>query len=183
MQFESDLKKAMQAALDHLKSELKGLRTNRANPAILDMVSVEVYGTQMKLKELANITVPESRQLVISPFDQNNLNAIGKAIEKANLNLQPRVDGQVIRITFPPMDEALRKEIAKQCKKYAEAAKVAIRDIRGRFIKIVKKQKDDKLLSEDELKKAEKKIQEFTDSFCKDTEALAVQKEKEILEI
>ncbi len=183
MQFEDDIKKAMQLAMDHLKTELRGLRTGRANPGVLDGVRVEAYGTQMKLKELANINVPEPRQLLISPFDQSNLNPINKAIEKANLNLQPKIDGHVIRITFPPMDEGLRKDIAKQCKKFGEKAKVAIRDIRGKFMKIAKKQKDDKVMPEDELKKVEKKIQEFTDSFCKEIDALTEQKEKEILEI
>jgi len=183
MQFEDELKKVMQTAVEHLKGELKGLRTGRANPAILDAVRAEVYGTQMKLKELANLTVPEPRQLLISPFDQNNLIPISKAIEKANLNLQPRIDGHVIRITFPPMDESLRKEIAKQCKKYGEAAKVAIRDIRGRSMKNAKKKKEEKVISEDEQKKEEKKIQEFTDSFCKEIDTMVVNKEKEILEI
>jgi len=181
MTFEDELKKVMQTAVEHLKGELKGLRTSRANPAVLDVVRAEVYGTQMKLKELANLTIPEPRQLLISPFDQNNLAPISKAIEKANLNLQPRIDGQVIRITFPPMDEALRKEIAKQCKKYGEAAKVAIRDIRGKSMKNAKK--DEKAISEDECKKEEKKIQEFTDSFCKEIDILVTNKEKEILEI
>ena len=180
---EQEIKATMQAAVDHLKTELKSLRTNRANPAVLDTVAVEVYGTKMKLKELANVTVPEARQLLISPFDQNNSGPISKAIEKANLNLQPKIDGHVIRIIFPPMDESLRKEIAKQCKKYGEAAKVATRDIRGKFMKNAKKRKEEKVISEDDQKKEEKKIQEFTDSFCKEIDILAAAKEKEILEI
>lgn len=180
---DNEVKTAMQSAVEHLKGDLKGLRTNRANAAILDTVAVEVYGAKMKLKELANITVPEPRQLVVAPFDRNNLNPISKAIESANLNLQPRVDGHVIRITFPPMDESLRKEIAKQCKKFGEAAKVAVRDIRGRFMKEAKKKKEDKTITEDEQKREEKQVQEATDSFCKEIDALVVKKEKEILEI
>src|SRR5271170_3118986 len=123
-------KAKMQAALEHFKTDLKNLRTNRANPGMLDGVLVEAYGSHMRIKELANVTVPEPRQLLISPFDPQTSAAIAKGIEKANLNLQPVVEGQVIRINVPPMDESMRKQIVKQGKQKAEDSKIALRDIR-----------------------------------------------------
>src|SRR5690242_8842601 len=120
---EKQAKAAMQAALDHLKQELKALRTGRANSAVLDKVMVEVYGTHVRLKEVANVTVPEARQILVTPFDFGNAHAIKKGIEAANLGLNPMVDGKVIRINVPPMDEAIRKQIAKQCKENGEKSK------------------------------------------------------------
>ena len=173
----------MQAAVEHYKTELKNLRTNRANPAILDGVVVEVYGAQMKLKELANVTVPESRQLLISPFDPQTAGAIAKGIERANLNLQPVVEGQAVRINVPPMDEAMRKQIAKQGKQKAEDSKITIREIRRKNNELVRKQKTDGIITEDVMKKDEKTIQEFTDKFCKEIDDLYTAKEKEILTV
>lgn len=173
----------MQAALEHFKGELKSLRSNRANPAMLDSVFVEVYGTQMRLKELANITVPEPRQLLISPFDPQTVHAIVKGIEKANLNLQPQVEGQVIRINVPPMDESMRKQIVKQGKEKAEDSKIAVRDIRRKSNEIARKQKADGIITEDVMKKEEKSIQELTDKYCKDIDDLLNAKEKEIMTV
>lgn len=120
---ESEVKHAMQAALEHLKAELKTLRTGRANASILDKVHVELYGSHMPLKALANITVPEARQIVVTPFDHSTINTISKAIEAANLGVNPMVDGKVIRINVPPMDESARKRMAKQCKEHGEKNK------------------------------------------------------------
>lgn len=176
-------KTKMQATVDHFKQELKGLRSNRANPAILEGVIVEVYGSGMRIKELANISVPESRQLLISPFDPQTAAAIAKGIEKANINLQPIVEGQSIRIMIPPMDESMRKEIVKQGKKKAEDSKITIREIRRKANEQVRKEKADGLIAEDMMKKAEKTIQELTDKFCKEIDDLFTQKEKEILTV
>jgi len=173
----------MQAALDHFKGELKTLRTNRANPAMLDSVVIEVYGSSMRIKELANVTVPEPRQLLISPFDPQTSGAIVKGIEKANLNLQPSAEGQVIRINVPPMDESMRKQIVKQGKQKAEDAKVVIRDIRRKNNELARKQKADGLLTEDVMKKEEKGIQELTDKCCKEIDDLFSAKEKEIMTV
>lgn len=173
----------MQAALDHFKQELKNLRSNRANPSMVESVMVEVYGSQMRLKELASITAAEARQILVSPFDPQTTSAIAKGIERANLNLQPVMDGNVIRIHIPPMDEATRKEIVKQGKKKTEEAKVIVREIRRKSNEVLRKQKADSLITEDEMKKTEKNIQELTDQFCKDMDALFVQKEKEILTV
>ena len=180
---ESQVKAAMQATLDHLKSELKTLRTGRANSSILDKIHVEIYGSHMPLKALANINVPEARQIVVTPFDHANTNAISKAIEAANLGVNPMVDGKVIRINVPPMDEAIRKQIAKQCKEFGEKTKVSLRDVRRKFNDLARKQKTDGLIPEDQMKKLEKHIQELTDKFCKDVDAACAEKEKEIMTI
>lgn len=176
-------KAKMQAALDHFKQELKSLRSNRANPAVVENVSVEVYGAQMRLKELASITSPEPRQILVAPFDPQTKGAIAKSIERANLNLQPIVDGNNVRINIPPMDESTRKEIVKQGKKKAEDAKVVIREIRRKSNEQVRKQKVEAVITEDEMKKTEEIVQKLTDQFCKEIDALFVQKEKEILTV
>ncbi|SRR5581483_3566524 len=183
MSITAETKTKMQAALEHFKTELKNLRTNRANPGMLDGVSVDVYGSQMRIKELANVTVPEPRQLLITPFDPQTAGAIGKGIEKANLNLQPMVEGAIIRINVPPMDESMRKQIVKQGKQKAEDSKIAIRDIRRKNNELARKQKADGLITEDVMKKEEKGIQDLTDKFCKEIDDLFTAKEKEIMTV
>ncbi|MBN2479523.1 MAG: ribosome recycling factor [Parachlamydiales bacterium] len=180
---EQEVKKSMQGSIDQFKEELKNIRTSRANPSVLDSVRVEVYGSSMKLKDIANITVPESRQLLITPYDANNTGPIGKAIEAANLNLSPKVEGNVVRINIPPMDEQIRKEMVKKCREKAESAKVKIRELRRKFNEIVRKQKQDNDIPEDIMKKEEKMIQEMTDRYCKDIDCLCSSKEKEVLEV
>lgn len=173
----------MQAVIEHFKGELKTLRTGRANPALLDGVTVEAYGTQMRIKELATVSIPESRQILITPFDPQMAGPIAKAIEKANLNLLPVVEKQLIRINVPPMDEAMRKTIVKQGKQKKETALVGIREVRRKLNETVRKQKAEGELTEDALKKEEKAIQEHTDRACKEVEELFAVKEKEILTI
>lgn len=180
---ENNIKTAMQAAVDHVKNELKSLRTGRANPAVLDGVKVEVYGTLMRIRDIANISTPEPRQILITPYDAHNAAPIGKAIEGANLNLQPVVDGNLVRINIPPMDQALRKDMVKICKKKAEDGKIVIRDIRRKFNDEVRKDKTSGDITEDMLKSNEKKIQDLTDKFCKNIDTICAEKEKEILEI
>jgi ribosome recycling factor len=183
MSIEKETKESMEQAIAHLQKELKTLRSSRANPEILDSVQVEAYGTQMRLKELANVTTPEARQLLITPFDPSTLQAISKAIELSDLGLRPMAEGQSLRITIPPMDESTRKEIAKQCKKKAEEAKVSIRDVRRKSNELARKQKADGDIAEDELKKEEKKIQDLTDAYCKKVDDICTTKEKEILAV
>jgi ribosome recycling factor len=180
---EPQVKTAMQATLDHLKAELKTLRTGRANASILDKIHVEVFGSHMPLKALANINVPEARQIVVTPFDHSNINAISKAIEAANLGVNPMIDGKVIRIKIPPMDESIRKQMAKQCKELGEKTKVSLREVRRKFNDQVRKQKADGLIPEDQMKRAEKTIQDLTDKFCKDVDTVCAEKEKEILTV
>ncbi|MEM8629151.1 MAG: ribosome recycling factor [Chlamydiota bacterium] len=183
MSKEQETKQAMQATLQHLQEELKHLRTSRANPAMIDCVLIEVYGSSMRLKDIASITTPEARQLLITPFDRSNASAIAKGIEQANLNLLPLVDGHAVRINIPPMDQNTRKEIVKKCRQKGEEAKVSIRDARRKSNEIVRKEKADGLIPEDMQKKREKMIQEYTDQFCKQVDELCALKEKEILEI
>ena len=183
MSQEIEVKKNMQSVLEHFKDDLKNIRTSRANSSMLDSVKVDVYGSHMRIKELANITVQDSRQIIVTPFDRNNVNAVSKGIEAANLNLQPIVDGHIVRINIPPMDEQIRKEMVKKCKEKAEAAKVRIREIRRKFNEILKKQKQSGDIAEDIFKKEEKLIQDLTDKFCKDIDLATSQKEREVLEV
>lgn len=183
MSITEETKKKMLAAIEHFKGELKNLRTGRANPSVLDNVHAEVYGAQMRIKELANVTTPEARLLLVTPFDPQTAGAIVKGIEKANLNLRPILDGHVVRIPIPPMDETVRKEMVKQGKKKGEEAKVAIREIRRKQNEAVRKQKADGEIAEDQVKKAEKTIQEYTDQYCKEIDDLLHVKEKEIMTV
>jgi ribosome recycling factor len=174
-------KAKMVAAIEHFKNELRNIRTGRANPGMVEHVSVEVYGSSMRLKDVASISTPEPRQLLITPFDPQITNTIGKAIEKANLGFMPIVDGNIVRIKIPPMTEELRKKMAKTCHEELEEAKISIRNIRREANDLVRKQKDE--IGEDVVRKWEKEIQELTDKFCKDAEELSEKKEKEIATI
>lgn len=176
-------KQKMVAAIEHLKNELKSIRTGRANPAMLDHVNVEIYGNTMRIKDVASVTAPEARQLLITPFDPSTNSAIGKSIEKANLGFQPIVDGNVVRIRIPPMDQNLRNNMVKECHKRKEEAKVSIRNIRGDANKAIRKAKSDSIITEDDVKKQEKQVQELTDKFCKEADDLADKKEKEVTTI
>lgn len=180
---EAEIKTKMQASLDHFQQELKGLRSNRANPAMVEGVAIEIYGTTMRVKELASVTAPEPRQLVITPYDPQTAHAIAKGIEKANLNLQPVLESGAIRIHVPPMDQSVRTQIVKQAKEKAENGKIAIRDIRRKSNETLKQLKSKGDVTEDALKKMEKTIQELTDQFCKQIDALLATKEKEIMAV
>ena len=183
MSIESDTKNKMEEALDHLKKELTGLRSGRANPSMVEGVQVEVYGSQMKIRELATVTTPESRQLLISPFDPQTAGPISKGIQKANLGLNPILENNVIRIQIPPLDEAMRKQIVKQAKEYGEGAKIAIRNSRRDSNTRIKEEKNTGELTEDQVKGEEKKVQKLTDDFCKQVDDLCNSKEKEILTV
>lgn len=181
MSIVKQIESKMKTSLEHFKNELKNLRSNRANPAMLDGVFIEVYGSKMRIKELASITTPESRQILISPFDPQTLQAISKGIEKDNsLNLRPVVEGQQIRINIPPMDGSMRDKLAKQVDAKAEEEKIAIRIIRQSGNESARKQKTEGLITEDEMKKNEKEIQKLTDTFCKEIEKLAQDKKQEV---
>jgi len=180
MSISDQTKAKMITALEHLKQELQSIRTGRANTGMLDGVTVEVYGSSMRLKDIASVTAPESRQLLVTPFDASNTNAIGKGIERANLGVMPIVDGNVVRIKIPSMDDSMRKEMIKLCHKRREEAKVSIRNIRREGNDHARKLKTDGEMAEDILKKTEKTIQDLTDKFCKDADDLSDKKEKEI---
>lgn len=175
-----DTKSKMTAAIEHFKNDLKNIRTGRANPGMVEHVMVEMYGSMMRLKDVASINAPEARQLLITPFDPQNASVIGKSIEKANIGFMPIVDGHVVRIKIPPMTEDLRKKMAKICHEEREKAKISIRNIRRDANELVRKQKADGDIAEDVMKKHEKAIQELTDKFCKEADDLSEKKEKEI---
>jgi ribosome recycling factor len=177
-------KQKASAAVEHLRTELKGLRTNRANPAMLDSVVVEAFETTMPLKSVANVTAPEARQLLITPFDPKMASAIAKSIEKNKaITFVPVVDAGSVRINVPPMDEAMRKEIVKAARKKAEDAKISVRDVRHKGKDMVKKGKADGELTEDQVKRIEKDLQDLVDKCCKEIDEMTNLKEKEILTV
>lgn len=177
------VKAKMLAALEHFKNDLKNIRTGRANPGLVEHVQVEIYGSAMRLKDVASISAPEARMLLITPFDPQNASTISKAIEKSNLGLNPMVDGHSVRIKIPPMTEEIRKKMAKICHDEREKAKISIRNIRRDANELARKQKADGDIAEDVLKKLEKSIQELTDKYCKEADDLSEKKEKELSQI
>lgn len=183
MSLEDQTKAKMVLAIDHLKSEMKNIRTGRANPGMVEHIAVEVYGTSMRLKDLASITAPEARQLLITPFDPKNASLVGKAIEKANIGFTPIVDGHSVRLKIPPMTEEIRKKMAKLCHEERERAKIALRNIRRESNETARKMKSSGEIAEDVMKKIEKHIQELTDKYCKEADDLCEAKEKEIATI
>ena len=166
-----------------LKEDLNTVRAGRANPAILDKISAEYYGVPTPLKSLANISVPDPRTLMISPFDVSSVGAIEKAINEANLGLNPSNDGKVIRLIIPQLTEERRKELTKTVKKMGEDAKIAVRNLRRDVNDKVKKMEKDGELTEDELKKAQDEVQKITDKFIKEVDQVATAKEKDIMEV
>lgn len=178
-----EAKAKMLAAIEHLKTDLKAIRTGRANTGMLDGIFVEVYGSSVRLKELAQVTSPEPRMLLVTPFDSKNTNMIAKAIEKANLGINPITDANAVRLRIPPMDEAMRKEMVKVCHKRREDAKIGIRNSRRDCNEMARKQKAAGTLPEDQLKKIEKTIQDYTDKYCKEADDLSALKEKEIMTV
>ncbi|MGR3952123.1 MAG: ribosome recycling factor [Chlamydia sp.] len=176
-------KNSMTGAIDHLKGELRSIRAGRASSAIIEGVSIEVYGSQMKIKELGTITSPESRQLVITPFDGTHAGLISKAIEKANLGVRSVVEGKSIRIFFPELDQNRRKELVSQTHKRREESKLAIRNVRRDANELLKKLKTVGEIPEDDLKKLEKQVQDLTDKFCKEADDVTLVKEKEIMTV
>lgn len=165
------------------QNELRAIRAGRANPQLLERVMVDYYGSQTPLTQMGNISAPEPRMLLVSVWDQSALSLVEKAIQKSDLGLNPSNDGKVIRLIVPELTEERRKELTKVVGKTAEDAKVAIRSIRRDAMDQVKKQQKDSVITEDDLKIAEKKIQDITDEAIKSVDALASAKEKEIMEV
>ena len=165
------------------QSQMVGLRAGRANPKLLDRITVDYYGTPTPLNQIGNVTVPEARMLVIKPWEKTMLKAIEKAIQTSDLGLNPNNDGEVIRLIFPELNAERRKDLSKQVKKNAEDAKVAVRSIRRDAIEQVKKLKKDSLITEDDQRKAEEDAQKLTDKAIKEIDTVAAAKEKEIMEV
>ncbi len=173
----------MNKAIDSLINDFASIRAGRANPAILDKITVEYYGVATPLAQVGTISVPEARSLVIQPWDASVLKEIEKAILASDLGLTPNNDGKSIRLNFPPLTEERRKELCKGISKRGEEAKVAVRNIRRDSLEDYKKQKKNNEITEDDLKDIEEKIQKLTDKFVKEIDNITADKEKEIMEV
>ena len=173
----------MKERIEYLKDELANIRAGRANPQILNKITVEYYGMNTPLNQVASISVPEPRQILIAPWDKNLLGEISKAISKADIGINPMSDGNGIRLTFPELNEARRKELAKEVNKLGEETKVQIRNLRRDAIDEVKKEQKELNTSEDEVRSLEDKIQKITDKQVELVSTVIAEKEKEIMEI
>jgi ribosome recycling factor len=179
----AEIKRRMQGAVQALKHELGGLRTGRASAALLEPVVVEAYGQAMPLNQVATISVPEARALAVQVWDKGMVGPVDKAIRDANLGLSPTVEGQILRIRIPELNEQRRKELAKLAHKYAEESRVAVRHVRRDGMDILKKLVKDKAISEDDEKRHETEVQKATDSVIAEIDTLLAGKEKEIMQV
>lgn len=177
-----DVEDRMKKAVNILKNEISKLRTGRATPQILDGITVEYYGQKVPLKQVATINAPDPNLLVVQAWDKTVVSEIDREIKKSGLGLNPRVEGNVIKIPIPPMSEERRRELIKIIKKFAEDTRVAIRNIRRDGIDKLKKMEKDKEISEDDRKKGEDRIQKLTDKYIEEVAKLVKLKEKEIME-
>ena len=165
------------------RKELSSMRAGRANPQLLDRITVEYYGSQMPINQVANISIPEPRIIQIAPWEQSMLKVIEKAIQKSDLGINPSNDGKIIRLLLPELTQERRKELVKQTRKMAEDCKVAIRSIRRDANDQIKKMKKDNAITEDDQKSAEDKIQKATDKIVKEVDAITAEKEKELIDV
>lgn len=178
-----EIEAKMEKRIDGYASELKTVRAGRANASVLDKVAIDYYGTMTPVQQVGSISSPEPRMLVIQPWDASVLKEIEKAINASDIGLTPQNDGKVIRLNFPPLTEERRKELVKLVKKYSEEAKVQIRNIRRDALETYKTQKKNGEITEDDLKNIEKDIQNLTDKYIKEIDAIDAAKEKEIIEV
>lgn len=178
-QTETKMKKSVESLHHHLAS----VRTGRASPALLDQVQVEYYGSNMPISQLASVSVSEARMLTIQPWDQSAVKAIEKAIQNANLGINPTNDGRVIRLAIPPLTEQRRKDLTKQVRKEVEEAKIALRNLRRDGQNELKKLESDKQIGADELKRAQEKVQELTDRYTRELDTIGAAKEAEVMEV
>ncbi len=173
----------MQRRINHLVDEYKSIRAGRANPGVLEKVTVDYYGTPTPINQLAAVSVTEARTLTIQPWDASLLRQVEKAIQMSDIGINPQNDGKIIRLIFPPLTEDKRKEIAKDIAHIAEDSKVQVRNVRRDTIEKLKSMKKNGELTEDDLKYAEKKVQDSTDKYIKEIDSIADKKKKEIMEI
>ncbi len=178
-----DIKQKMEKTLSVFENNLAEIRAGRANPAILNKVKIDYYGVPTPISQVAGISVPEARLIVIQPWDLSVLKEIEKEILKSDIGINPNNDGKVIRLNFPELNEERRKEIVKNIKKMGEESKVAIRSIRRDGIEEFKKKQKDSEITEDELKMAEEEIQKITDKNIEEIDKLLANKEKEVMSI
>lgn len=173
----------MNKSISALEREYKSIRAGRANISVLDKISVDYYGVPTPIQQMAAVSVPEARTIIIQPWDASTLKDIERAILTSDIGINPQNDGKVIRLNFPPLTEERRKEIVKEVRKKAEEAKVAVRNQRREALDKLKALKKGGSITEDDETNGEKKIQNLTDKFCKETDSLGEAKEKEIMEI
>lgn len=173
----------MNKTLNNLNEEYLTIRAGRANPHILDKITVDYYGQPSPLQSVANVSVPEARIIQIQPWEASLIKAIEKEINIANLGVTPNSDGKVIRLVFPELTEERRKELTKDIKKKAEGSKISIRNIRREAVDFIKKQEKDKEISEDDLKRLEEEVQKLTDKFCDEIDKMTETKTKEIMTV
>ncbi len=178
-----DCEENMEKAVEHLKHEMRTIRTGRATPALVEHVQVEYYGAQTALKSIAMISVPESTQLLIKPFSPQDMKAIEKAINDSKLGLTPHSDGKQLRLMLPPLSQERRLQLAGQCKQFAEAAKISIRNARRDANKILETEQKGGLMGEDQLDKSKEQVQELTKTYETKTEEIVEHKRKEVMEV
>ncbi len=173
----------MTKCVDATRSEFAAIRTGRATPALLDRIQVEAYGTSVPLKQVATVSAPDPRSLMIAAFDRNTVGDIRKAIEKSDLGLSPNVDGGSIRLSIPPLNEERRKDLVKIVKKKGEDGKIAVRNVRHKVHDDLRTQLKDHDITEDDNKRMQDQLQKMTDRFIKEIDQLVTAKEKEIMEV
>ena len=178
-----DAEHKMKQAVSFARDELASIRTGRANPKLLDRVSVEYYGTRVPLNQLASFSVPEPRLLVIQPFDRSAISSMEKAIMSSDLGLNPSNDGNVIRLTFPPLTEERRRDLTRLARERGEEGRVSVRNIRRHAKESLERLGRDHEVSEDDVKRAEKELQRLTDHHVSEIDALLQHKEKELMEV
>jgi ribosome recycling factor len=173
----------MKGAIQALEEDLSGIRTGRAHPALVERLSIEYYGMPTPLVQLASVSVPEPRTLLIRPFDGSTLKAIERSILASDLGLTPNNDGKQIRLNLPPLTEERRRDLVRMVHHRVEDGRVAIRNVRRDMIKDLREFEQEKMISEDDLKKGEVELQKITDRFIEEIDAVGVRKEKEIMEV
>jgi ribosome recycling factor len=178
-----DIRRRMDGALEALRKEFGGLRTGRASASLLEPVTVEAYGSAVPLNQVANINVPEPRLITVNVWDRGMVKAVDKAIREAGLGLNPQTEGQTIRVPIPDLNEERRRELTRVAAKYAEATRIAVRNVRRDGIEALRKQEKDGHISQDEQKKLERDIQHLTDDHIKRVDETLAQKDKEILQV
>ncbi|HEY1654970.1 MAG TPA: ribosome recycling factor [Candidatus Tumulicola sp.] len=178
-----DVESRMGKCVEATRAEFASIRTGRATPALLDRLHVEAYGQPVPLKQVAGVSVPDSRTLLVTAWDKGVVGDIRKAIEKSDLGLTPNVDGAAIRLSIPPLNEERRKELAKVVKKKAEDGKIAVRNVRHKAHDELKTQQKNGEITEDDNKRLQESLQKLTDRYVKEIDALVAAKEKEIMEV
>lgn len=178
-----DANSRMEGAITALQADLDSYRTGRASPALLDRLVIDIYGSPLKLNQLAGVSVPEPQQLLIKPYDASSVSAIERAILKSELGLTPNSDGKMIRLNIPPLTEERRKALAKQVGSRVEDAKVAIRNVRRDVQNDIRELETEKMVSEDEAKAGHEELQKVTDKFVSSAEAIGKKKETELLQL